>query len=595
MFMQSLPANIKSPAAPRRSPGKIIAFKLTLVLMPFILLLLLELFLRLFNYGYDPSLFVPYAENKQYLILNPEASRKFFNDKANAPIGNVEPFKKQKDAGTLRIFVLGESTTIGYPFFHNGSFHRWLQYRMMRSLPDQKTEIINLSLTAVNSYTVIDFAKQLLPYQPDAVLIYAGQNEYYGALGVGSTEQIASNRNLIRSILWLRRLRVIQLFTTGFGTTSKDSQAQKETRMQRMVSNQQISYASPVYQKGIDQFRRNMEETVQLLTTKGVPVFISNLVSNEKDLIPFSGEEARRNYLLARTAMQNGAYSTAKQYFAMAKELDQLRFRAPEKLNEIIEGLCGKYKNTYLVDTKGLFEAHSPNGIIGNELLMEHVHPNLYGYALMSDAFFIALANKNIIRPAKENVIPFDTLLADMPLTTVDSLAAAYRIARLKKAWPFAQALTASADTNTLTNVSKMDIELAIQLDEKKTGWLQVMEQLYNHDIRRQDYKAARRIAEGLLMEYPLEPGYFDKAAMISGELKDENRVLLYLKKSFDLLPSFEKARFIFVLYLQQNDPQRALPYLDYAIANNNSRFNLQPIRDSVDHLIKENNKKKIN
>jgi Tfp pilus assembly protein PilF len=38
-----------------------------------------------------------------------------------APTGNSEPFKKIKDENTCRIFVLGESTTIGYPYFHNGS------------------------------------------------------------------------------------------------------------------------------------------------------------------------------------------------------------------------------------------------------------------------------------------------------------------------------------------------------------------------------------------------------------------------------------------------------------------------------------------
>ncbi len=40
-----------------------------------------------------------------------------------------------------------------------------------------------------------------------------------------------------------------------------------------------------------------------------------------------------------------------------------------------------------LVDTKETFEKNSPGGFIGKEPILEHVHPDLRGYALMSDAF----------------------------------------------------------------------------------------------------------------------------------------------------------------------------------------------------------------
>ena len=115
--------------------------------------------------------------------MNDYASDKFFSDTANATKGNHEIFAVDKAPNTFRIFVLGESTTIGYPYFHNGSFHRWLQYRLARMYPERNFEIINLSLTAVNSYTVLDFGKQLAQYQPDAVLIYAGHKRILWRFG----------------------------------------------------------------------------------------------------------------------------------------------------------------------------------------------------------------------------------------------------------------------------------------------------------------------------------------------------------------------------------------------------------------------------
>src|SRR6201994_4904622 len=152
------------------SRNRLRTFRVLAFVLPFVFLLALEGGLRLFHYGYDPALFIEAPGNSDYWIFNPAASRRYFSDQLEATTGNREPFRKVKEAGTVRIFVLGESTTIGYPYFHNGSFHRWLQYRLMREFPDKKMEIINVSLTAVNSYTVLGFAKELVHYQPDAVL-----------------------------------------------------------------------------------------------------------------------------------------------------------------------------------------------------------------------------------------------------------------------------------------------------------------------------------------------------------------------------------------------------------------------------------------
>jgi len=141
------------------SKKRIMLFKgISIILVPFIIICLIEFGLRLFHYGNNLNLFIDYNADKDYLVFNPDASKRYFTDESFATTGNHELFKKKKDKNTIRIFVLGESTTIGYPYFHNGSFHRWLQYRLEHNFPDKNFEIINLSLTAVNSYTVLGFA-----------------------------------------------------------------------------------------------------------------------------------------------------------------------------------------------------------------------------------------------------------------------------------------------------------------------------------------------------------------------------------------------------------------------------------------------------
>src|SRR5580704_9636731 len=212
----------KAGKAARSLPvARLWLFRAIAIALAFLLLVVFELSLRLFHYGYDTSLFIDAPGNKEYLVFNPDASKKYFTDQLNATTGNREPFRKIKEAGTLRIFVLGESTTIGYPYFHNGSFHRWLQYRLLRSFPDKKIEIINLSLTAVNSYTVLGFAREAVHYEPDAVLLYTGHNEYYGALGVGSTNRLGGSPGLVNILLWLRKFRTVQLLTRVYGRIAR--------------------------------------------------------------------------------------------------------------------------------------------------------------------------------------------------------------------------------------------------------------------------------------------------------------------------------------------------------------------------------------
>ena len=96
--------------------------------------------------------------NGKYLYLNKNISRRYFTQ-SQATNGNVEFFRKKKQKNTFRIFVLGESAAMGFPYPNNISFQRMLKYQLQKTNPDKDIEIINLALTAINSYTFYDFAQ----------------------------------------------------------------------------------------------------------------------------------------------------------------------------------------------------------------------------------------------------------------------------------------------------------------------------------------------------------------------------------------------------------------------------------------------------
>jgi len=99
---QVTPPHAKAGAPPPgtlpklRSKKREWLFRLIGILIPFLLIFILEVFLRIFHYGDDLSLFREYPADSTYLIMNPAASKKYFTHQANATTGNIEPFKRKR-------------------------------------------------------------------------------------------------------------------------------------------------------------------------------------------------------------------------------------------------------------------------------------------------------------------------------------------------------------------------------------------------------------------------------------------------------------------------------------------------------------------
>ena len=393
---------------------------------------------------------------------------------------------------------------------------------------------------------------------------------------VGSTNRIGNNGHIIRLMLFLRQFRIVQLLTNIYqkiknipGSNSKYS---GQTLMQRMVADQQIAFGSKLFNKGIDQFVGNMNETLDLFNSHHIPVFVSNLVSNERDLKPFVSVPADTihlpefeknfnagvkafdqgrwesalgyfslankiydahalcNFYLGRLSVMQGDQNKAKFFFNRAKDLDGLRFRAPTLINDAISKLCSKYKYAHLVDTKAVFDSCSVNHIIGNELMLEHVHPNLAGYALISDGFYEALKKEQIISPAKENELTFGQLIQTMPITLVDSLTGIYRISKLKESWPFSSLLIRDS-----LDISSEEEKLADSIAFQMMKWPYAMDALYNYYVKRNDLLKAKTVMETLALEYPTEAHFYESAATIDGKLGNYEDAAFYLVKHLPL------------------------------------------------------------
>ncbi len=427
-------------------------FTLIAVAIPILFFVSLEYGLRWGNYRGNSDLFIDPPEFPTYRTINRNfASRYFFNTTV-IPTPIHDFFKIEKPENGLRVFVMGGSTTAGYPYPANGVFSRVTRDALQDVLPGTTVEFVNVATSAINSYTLFDQAKEIIDQKPDAILIYAGHNEYYGALGVGSVESLGAFPGFVRFYLGIQRLKTFMLLRDGMNRFSKwvasigqgDKPEQIETLMQQVVREQIIPLDSPIYHLGVRQYESNMRAMLKIFKDAGIPVFLGSLSSNERDFEPFESVPtdnhipAAAAYARAKELRSQGQLDSAKTQFTYAKDLDALRFRAPSDMNRIIKTLSDEGLATYVPVNETLSDA-AADGVIGYDLMLEHLHPNHKGYHLMGLAYFRTIQKNGFFgREVDLSRLQSDDHYAErMRLTELDHRIVAHRMTMLTNNWPF--------------------------------------------------------------------------------------------------------------------------------------------------------------
>jgi tetratricopeptide (TPR) repeat protein len=413
--------------------------------LPLLLLVVAELGLRIAGIGRLEPLFIAVPDAPGYLQPNPDFVKRFFPDPRQAPDVSIDTtwFPARKPPGALRIFVQGESSAAGFPYGRWASPAALLQQRLQRSLPDREVEVINTALAAVTSYVLLDAVDEIIAQQPDAVVIYTGHNEYLGIGGVGSSLVAAQSPRLARPIQQLRRLHLYRSLERGLSAlrpappTPADGQ---RTLMSRVAQERSIPLDSPLYQAGFEQFRGNLDLLLAKYRAAGIPVYIGALASNERDQPPFVGGNpadpgsAAAAFARGRALEAAGDLAAARKAYVEAADRDALRFRAPSAFNALIAA-AAQANGAQLVDVNAALAAAAPRGIIGAELMLEHVHPNVDGYFALASAYYAPLARR--FDASRE--IDAETARREIPVTEIDNLSGEYRVRMLLNDWPFVE------------------------------------------------------------------------------------------------------------------------------------------------------------
>lgn len=550
-------------------------FYVLMLLFPFLIVLLLEISLRVFDYGIDYDVFVTVSEDFPDLyVLNPELPKKYFGNSEFIPAVIPDLFKKEKPEESFRVFVLGGSTTAGWPFVYNASFSRYLQRKLELLYPSRLIEVVNLGMSAVNSYTMRDFIDEVIEQNADLIIIYAGHNEYYGALGAGSTLSFGSSPALVNLILKLQDFKTVQLITNFIsGTWSLFTDGDKgldnsETLMSRMIGNSTIEFDSKEYLNGIEQFETNMDYIFAELDSKNIPVVVGLLTSNLKQK-PFVSikdnpeKDASIFFTKGENYLEQNEFVKAKEKLFFAKEYDALRFRAPEAMNKTIKTLAKKY-SLLVVDMDSVFSLNSPDSIVGYNLMIDHLHPNVEGHKIMGEVFFDACKKHKYFPELGSNLSnrDIDSILnANFPYTKLDSVWAELRVRKLLGTFPFVEE---GKPNYLLMNFKQNNLidSLAVKWFTRKVSHHNAHKQLADFYFKQGEYLLFIKEYDAIIKDSPYgEINYaqlIDK--LISIQYFDE--ALPYLFKLNSLNSNDYTTKWIGSIAVNKGDYKTAIKYL---------------------------------
>ena len=567
MFKENSGRNQKDP----------IYFYLLLVLIPILFFVLLEIGLRLFAYGTNNRQWVEVTEGK--LMLNPDIARRYFFTTHNIPISIQDVFDKTKKPNAFRVFILGESSVAGYPYLPIGSFSRLLQRRLELLYPNSKIEVVNIGMTAVNSYALRDMFVGVLEQKPDLILIYSGHNEYYGALGIGSMESLGTNRAIVNLTLYLNKFKTVELLRNVIKAASKLFSGKEDgkhdgTLMSRIAKDQFINYDSEKFYKGLSQYENNMRDILEMAKDNKVPVILGTLTNNLKDQPPFISigsskyPFADKVYESAKIELKFKHLHSADSLFRLAKDLDVLRFRASEKMNQLINRL-GKKFNCSVVQIDSAFNAASPDGIVGNNLMTDHLHPTLEGYKLMSKLYFGRMKEMNYL-PSSE-VLKLteheqDSLTAEnFKFSKLDSVVAEYRLIVLKNDWPFVNKLEAKS-LSDLIKPNDFIEKTAYRLSDDRVTWELAQREVAGWYLLEGDYAAFQNQMEVLISQYPVVVEYYDFAANELLKVEKYDDAYKFLCKRYRIIPNAYSTKWLGIINLSKNKTDDAIKYLEESL-----------------------------
>jgi tetratricopeptide (TPR) repeat protein len=434
------------PAHAPLSTSRKILFSLVALSLPFLFLLFIEGAVRLLietpivddpflNIGSVPSFFkTKTIDGKEHQVVT--------HDAAYGRSGIH--FTTRKEPGSIRIFCVGASASAGWPHPRSESYSAYLQQALDRAFPEQKVEIINLSLHAYASYRVRFLFDMLLDFDPDAFLIYSGNNEFLEPRTYiqGDTHLVDVTNVLNRSATYRLGVhfykRLLFPESSLAGSDREEKQYEKWSKVARVTLT--LREDPEQFAKVKEHYAYNITHMVEESAKRGLPAVIVTVPVNMRDWHPnvsrsgvegetlakwkdhfdrgqaalLRGENAEAvtlleaavaldpthaetHFQLARAYERTGAHERAVQSFQRAVDEDRNPFRAPSAMNAALRDIAARHPNAHLADAQRDMLAATAPYAPGFDMFLDYVHPTRAGNIVIARAAFGALLESGLL------------------------------------------------------------------------------------------------------------------------------------------------------------------------------------------------------
>ena len=426
--------------------------RVLLVAFPFLTLGGAEWVCRLRGHGgYPPVILNVGNDGKRqwYSTYRPGVDTYFYTRLSHTGGVRELHFTTPKPAGTVRIVMLGGSAMQGYPqpkALTNGAF---LEAMLNDVWAGERTaQVLNLGATAMASFPAVRFLDDMLGHDPDLVVVMSGNNEFYGAYGVASLHTAGTSPTGMRFMRWMRGLGLKQWLDDLLIKPPSDEKILKQTLMERVAVNQRVPADDPLRDAAEASLRAHLSQIVARCRQRGVPVILCTIPTNERGMAPIGvddvasiarpkrgrfiellgalddaagaaeaasllqdavavhADHARARFLLARALSSLGRHEEALAHYVAARDLDTMPWRATTAADGAVRQAARD--GAILCDMVAAFRDESRNGVIGWELMDDHVHMSLRGQAMFART--VARAMTELTGPARVEPARLDTL-----------------------------------------------------------------------------------------------------------------------------------------------------------------------------------------
>ena len=345
-------------------------------------------------------------------------------------------FAARKAPGARRVFLLGDSTVYGYPYGPKGTPARALELLLGASAPG-RVEVINAGFLGADSSRALALLSEILDFDPDAVVVYVGHNEFlrYDQAHqfdvhfdfnprVPESLSVRAFVGLHRSALWRWACG------TDLGVKARAWWLERRTGLRTGRSG---LVEGALREATFRNHRENLVDMARMCRERSVRLVLCTVAGNLRSQPPLlrrhgdagAAEAAARaplteaeasvsagrwdaaleatraartrdpldpwpDWVAAQALLGAGRTPEAAAAFESALEEDALRHRAFARISETVREVAGAEGAT-IADILARFEAASPGGLVGEELIVDHVHPNLSGMVLLAREIAAAL------------------------------------------------------------------------------------------------------------------------------------------------------------------------------------------------------------